>query len=89
MRPFLTALRATKRFAFDVYERAFFESMKTNWGKFHRGTTEGEYTAWRKKNKRRDSGSARIRFLVYLNAIQTQNMLVSRDDPNEKDKAAR
>lgn len=88
MRRFLAILRATKRFAFDVYERSFFESMKTNWSKWHRGTTEGEYAAWRRENKLRDSGSARIRFLVYLNAIQTQNMPMSPHQRNEKGEAS-
>lgn len=88
MRQSLSVLRSTHRFGFDVYERSFFESMKENWNQWHRGTTAEQFSTWRKKHKLRDSGAARIRFLVYLNTIETQNMLVSHGDANEKDKAA-
>jgi hypothetical protein len=62
MREWLSTLRGTNRFAFDIYEKSYFESMKANWSQFHRGTSESEYTVWRKKQKLRDSGSARIQF---------------------------
>lgn len=85
MRPALRLLRQSHRFGFDVYEKSYFESMTKDWDKWHRGATVEQYSQWRRKNRLRDSGNARIRFLVYLNAIDTKNMLASwsEKDANE------
>lgn len=89
MRPALRILRQSRRFGFDAYERSYFESMKQNWKQWHRGATDGQYSEWRQKNKLRDSGSARIRFLIYLNAIHTKDMLASRSETDGKEETPR
>lgn len=70
MRKSLVTLRRTRRFAFDMYDRRYFEDMERRVSENRPGFSE--YPQWLAKHKRQDNTENRIRYEIYLNRLDRQ-----------------